>query len=121
MYAEPLHSLRPSSNISNQLGLGKPAPVLSLDTQFKGTLPLVWADNTTKVGNPTPQAVTDHISANFNTKQRAAVRKLSSVEGFINECPSNFNGFSPCFLGIVFESIPELGGSVITLFWSTMG
>lgn len=86
--------------------------MLSFEAQFDGKLALVWIDNTTITGSPSPQAIIDHLSASFSPKQREAIRRLSNVEQLSSECGSNFRSISKCFGGIVFNNIPKAGGAV---------
>ena len=73
---------------------------------------MVWADNTTTAANPTPQAIIDRIAINFNSKQRAAIQQVATANDLPVACPRNFVGFSQCYAGISFNSVPGAGGAV---------
>lgn len=91
-------------------------PVKSLQSQFDGTSKLVWADNSSgyDYGSPTPaQIIMERITANFTSAQRTAVNQVDPNNIF-SECPQNYQGYTPCFAAIAFQSIPFLNESGIS-------
>ncbi|KAJ3722293.1 P-loop containing nucleoside triphosphate hydrolase protein [Lentinula raphanica] len=99
----------------NNYGIGNPIPVYRLQDRFDGSISLVWADgtNSSSTGGITPTDIISHISTNFSTTQRNAIRKVASPSDIPSECPQNFNLFSECFAAVAFFDLPSPGSGSI--------
>jgi hypothetical protein len=104
----------PSYNYSSQClifikyGLGEPAPIYSLVSQFDGSKPLVWADGTNGTSNPSPSDIIARITSNFTSTQLAGVKRVSNFSDISSSCAQNFNALSSCFSGLGFTNIPSV-------------
>ncbi|KAJ7347934.1 hypothetical protein DFH08DRAFT_1001291, partial [Mycena albidolilacea] len=94
----------------SDFGLGEPAAVRVLQQEFKAGK-LVWVDATDGNSEPSPTAIMARITSEFSTFQMNALKKVSTADQLINECPQNFNGFSNCYAAIVFNDIPRNNAS----------
>ncbi|KAG0694048.1 hypothetical protein DFH29DRAFT_859873 [Suillus ampliporus] len=90
----------------NNYGFGSPISVYDLQTQFDGSLSLIWADGTNGTGTPSAEQVMAHITSNFAPNQLQAVKQVASPADIPSQCPQNFNLFSECFAGIAFNYLP---------------
>ncbi|KAL0575023.1 hypothetical protein V5O48_006952 [Marasmius crinis-equi] len=97
----------------NNDGIGHPAPVYNLQEQFDDSLSLVWVDATNGQSSPSPSDIMTRITQNFTPSQKNAVRQLERPADVPATCPQNFNLFSECFAGIVFNDIPPAGSGGI--------
>ncbi|KAF9260869.1 P-loop containing nucleoside triphosphate hydrolase protein [Marasmius fiardii PR-910] len=98
----------------NNNGLGTPAPVYDLHDQFDEKLALIWVDATNQSGSPTPSDIMARVTQKFTPLQKNAVRQVRSPSDIPAICPQNFNLFSECFAGIVFQDIPSVGNADFT-------
>ncbi|KAJ8084935.1 hypothetical protein PM082_003712 [Marasmius tenuissimus] len=90
-------------------GIGTAAPLYNLHDQYDHKLSLIWVDATNGQSSPTPREIMDRITVNFTDSQKNAVRQLQHPGDVPAACPSNFNLFSECYAGIVFNDIPPAG------------
>ncbi|KAG7099993.1 hypothetical protein E1B28_001784 [Marasmius oreades] len=98
----------------NNNGLGIPAPIYNLRDQFDKKLSLVWVDATNQQSSPTPSEIMAQVTQTFTSSQKNAVRQLRNPSDIPATCPQNFNLFSECFAGIVFNDIPSAGSANLT-------
>ncbi|KAF7354423.1 ABC transporter A family member 2 [Mycena venus] len=68
---------------------------------------LVWVDTTDRNSSPSPTTIMARITSNFLTSQINAVKKVSTADEVLSECPQNFNGFSECYAALIFYDIPR--------------
>ncbi|KAJ7137890.1 hypothetical protein C8R44DRAFT_975855 [Mycena epipterygia] len=90
----------------SDLGLGGPAPVRALQQEFKAGK-LIWVDGTDGNSQPSPTEIMTRITSGFSARQLKTVKQVSTTDEVIGECPQNFNGFSDCYMGVVFYDIPR--------------
>ncbi|KAJ7137918.1 hypothetical protein C8R44DRAFT_607470 [Mycena epipterygia] len=90
----------------SDLGLGGPAAVRALQQEFKAGK-LIWVDGTDGNSQPSPTEIMTRITSGFSARQLNSVKQVSTTDEVIGECPQNFNGFSDCYLGVVFYDIPR--------------
>ncbi|KLO20603.1 P-loop containing nucleoside triphosphate hydrolase protein [Schizopora paradoxa] len=87
----------------SNFGIGDPAPVSSLQSQFDGSLSLFWADGSNGTFSPSPSDIMSRVTSGFSDKQLRVVHQLDSPDDFANACPQNFNDFSECFAAVSFN------------------
>ncbi|KAK7021894.1 hypothetical protein VNI00_017183 [Paramarasmius palmivorus] len=97
----------------NNNGIGLPIAVYPLHEHFDGTLSLLWVDATTGNSSPSPSDIITRVTQNFSPYQKAAVKQVEHVDQVAQLCPSNFNGFSECFAGVIFYDIPSEGSAPV--------
>lgn len=97
--------------MDGQFGLGTAIPVLSLDSQFDGSLALIWADGTNGTGIPSPDDIMAHVTSGFSSSQLRSVKKVATPEDIAAQCPQNFNLFSECFAAVSFDAMPTTSNS----------
>ncbi|GLB43544.1 putative ABC-2 family transporter protein [Lyophyllum shimeji] len=93
-------------NKPNNLGIGEPVSVFSLQEQFDGRSTLIWADGTDGTSVPSPSDIMSRITASFTHAQLKAVKKVGSPADIPFACPQNFNFLSECFAAVAFNDIP---------------
>lgn len=95
----------------SQYGIGNPAPIDTLVSQFDGTLSLIWADGTNGTGFITADQIMDKVITGFEPFRLRNVEKVADPDDIPHRCPQNFNLFSECFAAVAFTSIPSQANS----------
>ncbi|KAG1813914.1 uncharacterized protein BJ212DRAFT_1274572 [Suillus subaureus] len=91
---------------SNNYGFGSPISVYDLQSQFDGSLTLIWADGTDGAGTFSAEQVMARITSNFTSNQLQAVKQVATPADIPTQCPQNFDLSSQCFAGIAFNYLP---------------
>ena len=93
----------------SNFGIGNPIPVFDLSSQFDPAFTLYWADATNGETNTfaSPSTIMSHVTSGFSDEQLGAVKQASSADVIPSLCPQNFNLFSECWAGVVFNSLPS--------------
>lgn len=99
----------------SNFGIGNPIPVLGLSNQFDPAYTLYWADATNGEPNTfaSPSEIMAHVTSGFSNTQLGAVKEAPSADIIPSLCPQNFNLFSECWAGVVFNSLPADVGAPI--------
>lgn len=92
--------------MASQYGMGTPAPIYNFTTQFDGSLTLIWADGTNGTGNPSANAIMEHITSGFSEYQLSAVKQVANPADIPSSCPQNFKLVSECYAAIAFNYLP---------------
>ncbi|VDB86266.1 unnamed protein product [Peniophora sp. CBMAI 1063] len=99
----------------SNFGIGNPISVFNLSGQFDPDFTLYWADATTGETNTfaSPSEIMSRVTSGFSREQLGAVKQAPSADVIPSLCPQNFNLFSECWAGVVFNSLPaEVGAPV---------
>ncbi|KAJ7324046.1 hypothetical protein DFH08DRAFT_711660 [Mycena albidolilacea] len=105
--AEAQQFLTRPSDVSSS----EPAAVRAVQQEFKAGK-LVCVDATAGNSEPSPTSIMAHITNDFSASQMNALKKVSTVDQLLDECPQNFNGFSGSYAGVVFNDTPRNNASV---------
>ena len=99
----------------SNFGIGNPIPVFDLSSQFDPDFTLYWADATDGETNTfaSPSDIMARVTSDFSAAQLRAVKQAPSADVIPSLCPQNFNLFSECWAGIVFNSLPAEAGSPV--------
>lgn len=99
----------------SNFGIGDPISVFDLSSQFDPDFTLYWADATKGETNTfaSPSDIMSRVTSGFSSAQLAAVKQAPSADVIPSLCPQNFNLFSECWAGVVFNSLPAEGGAPV--------
>ncbi|CAG7851662.1 ABC transporter A family member 6 AltName: Full=ABC transporter ABCA.6 [Serendipita indica DSM 11827] len=99
----------------NNLGVGQPQSIVSLESAFKSGYNFYWVDATNGSATPSPRDIMDRVTANFSPWQKSLVHQLDSPQDIDPQCQQNFNGFSECFAAVIFDDITGFSGVNYTI------
>ncbi|KAG8976224.1 hypothetical protein FRC05_004474 [Tulasnella sp. 425] len=105
---------------ASDLGFGSPATIYSLQDVFDSGK-LVWTDITDGTGSPSANQIMDLVAQPLSSARRQSVIKVDNLDALELACPSNYNGRTSCYAGIIFNGLPRSNDSASPIFYIIRG
>ncbi|KAG8983110.1 hypothetical protein FRB90_006304, partial [Tulasnella sp. 427] len=105
---------------SSDLGFGSPASIYGLQDVFQNGK-LAWIDITDGTGSPSADQIMDFVTRPLSSSRRQSVVKVDSLDDLAMSCPTNYNGRSSCYAGVIFNGLPPSNDTESPIYYIIRG